>query len=89
MVEHFLSANVTQNFDSFRSVFTSFDKMKSDFHRTRDQTNLSREIIADLKEDQLNGMLRIYALQRMKVNTARTRERLQHLAVIKQTLPVL
>jgi hypothetical protein len=25
----------------------------------------------------------------MKVNTARTRERLQHLAVIKQTLPVL
>jgi hypothetical protein len=36
--------------------------MKHDFNRTRDQTQLSREILADLKEDQINGMLKIYAL---------------------------
>jgi hypothetical protein len=34
-------------------------------------------------------MIKLYALQRKKVNAARACERLQHLAVIKQTLPVL
>jgi len=63
--------------------------MATDFESIRNYTKASRSVIADLKEDQLQGMIKLYALQRKKVNAARACERLQHLAVIKQTLPVL
>jgi hypothetical protein len=89
LVEAQLVQNVTSNFDEFQSVFGSFASMNSDFEHIRNQTALSKQTLADLREDQVQGMLRLYALQRRKMNTAKARERLQHLAVIKQTLPVL
>jgi hypothetical protein len=63
--------------------------MKDDFAAIQDKTQMAKNCIAYIKEDQLRGMLRIYALQRRKINTARACERLQHLSVIRQTLPVL
>jgi hypothetical protein len=61
-VEAALASNVANNFSEFHQVFDSFESMKHDFTDIRDKTQLSRQILADLKEDQVQGMLRVYAL---------------------------
>ena len=53
------------------------------------QTRLSKACIDDLKEEQMRGMLNIYALQRRKVTAARAKQKLDQLHILKQTMPVL
>ena len=53
------------------------------------QARMTKDCVADLKEEQMRGMLKIYALQRRKVIATRAKQKIEKLHVLKQSMKVL
>ena len=53
------------------------------------QARTTKDCIADLKEEQMRSMLKIYALQRRKLIATRARQKIEKLHVLKQSMSIL
>ena len=73
IVEANLGAELAQNFDKFTVAFDNFDEIKEHLADIQQQARLTKECVADLKEEQMRAMLKIYALQRRKVIATRAK----------------
>ena len=89
VVEANLGQELAQNFDKFTAAFDNFEEIKEHLSDIQQQARMTKECVADLKEEQMRAMLRIYALQRRKVIATRARQKIEKLHVLKQSMSVL
>ena len=70
-------------------AFDNFEEIKEHLSDIQMQARMTKDCVADLKEEQMRGMLKIYALQRRKVIATRAKQKIEKLHVLKQSMKVL
>lgn len=89
LVDNDLEKAISVNFDFFNRAFNHIDEMKEDMTQVGQKTASIRECNKQLRRDQILNMVKVYRLQRKKLNIARISEILRYSTVLQQSVPVI
>lgn len=89
LVDSDLEKAISVNFDFFNRAFNHIDEMKDDMTQVGQKTASIRECNQQLRRDQILNMIKVYRLQRKKLNIARISEILRYSTVLQQSVPVI
>lgn len=84
-----LEIKILKNFDFFNKSFHKFDEMKDDMKIVSQKSGLIRSAHKKLKYYQLCNMIKLYRLQRKRINTTRVCDVLRSLIALQQSVPVI
>ena len=78
-----LERSILKNFEFFNHSFNNFDEMKDDMKEVASKARSIKDAQKNLKKSQLINMVKVYQLQRKKMNLIKISETLRYITVLQ------